>query len=238
MRVLDDCTDTPHMLDALPASELTLEGRRYMIHGIPHGRSDGGGLSRQFYSYVNAEVRKFTGKHDGQDYICEQGFTSLFGLPKEGQMTDVLHDQISPWMYDAMACNLLLTVYQTAWSVLVKRTRGKRLCELREISNDVLTTIARAWDEAAKSPHFLPRFRYVYTCFLDMPAWQRYMIDGTTYGRIAYSKRMAAHARGFAENRGLDTLHVIVGLYHEPQIQHFLQHPHQSPSEFLLGVYW
>lgn len=207
----------------LPRTEVSLDGVRYVIHGTVH--------TPQLKGLVRDYAKIYHRPEMGEDYVNEERLARLFGL--ENEMDDITATKIE---YDWKN--------KEWWEILAQYTLR---CFAGSVSNQRVVMEYGFIPIYHKLPHsiskkisedvrYLPVAREFFRLASPpQPLGMEYELATRTgalsapFYRVApcpvRSQHMVKYGENRAKERGLHTLHFIVGLGHEPQIEYLLKHP-------------
>jgi hypothetical protein len=195
-------------LEALPWIEVLHDQVTFRICGTSHGQR---WVARMRPEVRNAlwELLEAAGAQPGSDYATERGFARLLGLPKSRELdyTDAVFRRVGARGFVGLLLKLIIALPTLPLAI-----------PLFALSPDPVVREIRA---CLHNAGHIPRAMRLWT-LTRLPPHIRIELEKSSFS-IVHSEEMARAAMSFARERGLKSLHLLVGLGHADEIAHFLK---------------
>lgn len=231
-----DSLDPPQTLENLPGTKVKHGNVEYVIHGIPHGELDPEyALSLQVGRFVQKKIIELNNVSQGEEYICEEGFSRIFDLDTANEINDLRYsrkiDEIIPSIIPPLTIVLDRMEF---WYYNKTKVKNEYTSQIKDIKSRIVEVLSNNGKMSLKDLRYLPKIRNLYKALDSAFPFVVVYWDGISWDGYLILKRdqyIAQYSREIAMKKNLRVLHIITGAGHEPGIEKFLQYPAYTPFQ-------
>jgi hypothetical protein len=219
-------------LKELPFTSIRNNGIEYRIHGIIHDTYDEKVLSEKTKNFIKKQMLKFNGLGEKETSLYEPGMAEAFEL--ETNPNGMYLFEIFPYllknyfhiMWDARRLKSIKNnLPRYLYLLMLKHWSNREEMQYKTCKDIDYLPLLREVDKRHQFPMPLEiEKRYIEYSIVAANFKMFSDKESAYYAFSGSSKKFAERIKKFVKNKGVEVLHFVTGLSHEPEIAYYLQH--------------